>query len=215
LNIKGIAFKTEWIEYPDIEGFYKKHGIPFVNTKDDGSPYYALPIIYDKSTNKYIVDSFHIIAYLDDQYPDTLTLLPKESRALQAGFESATMSIVGGAASTILMPAVHSILNEPSQIFFFRTRGLKQTKPPQEMVEEHWKKLEEAFGVIDRWLKRNGESQKFIAGDAISYVDVALAARVMFIKRVLDVDGSNGWERIQGWHGGRWAGLVADFQQYE
>jgi glutathione S-transferase len=125
------------------------------------------------------------------------------------------MSLVGGAASTILMPAVHSILNEPSQIFFFRTRGPKETNPPREMVEDHWKKFEVEFRVIDGWLKRTGESQKFIAGDALSYVDIELAARVMFIKKVLDVDGSDRWKRVQGWHGEQWAKLVANFQQYE
>ena len=224
MNVKGLAFKTEWIEYPDIEAFYKERGISCVNTKPDGSPFCTLPVIHDGSTNKYIADSYRIVAYLDDQYPATLTLLPAGTHALQAAFDSATW-LANGAANAIIMPATHKILNEASQSYFYRTKGIEELRLSEEKIDEQWKMFEAGMGVIEGWLKNNGEGQEFIAGDAITYGDIALAARILWYKKVLDdrtLDRSNEssneskeWQRIQGWHGGRWAKLVADFKRYE
>ena len=219
LNVKGLTFKTEWIEYPDIEGFCKERGIPAVNTRPDGSPFYTLPMIHDQSTNKYIVDSYRIAEYLDDQYPDTPTLLPKGTRALQAAFVS-TVWAAGGPALNFIMPATHTILNEASQGYFYRNKGILALKLPEDKVDEQWKKFEAGMGVIDGWLQCNAEGQKFIAGDAITFADIALAAWVLWHKKVFNGNNqgrgeSKEWERIEGWHGGRWAKLVANFEQYE
>jgi len=225
LNVKGLAFKTEWIEYPNIEAFYKERGIPSVNTKPDGSPFYTLPVIHDESTGKYIVDSYEIVVYLDDQYPNTPTLLPKGTCALQIAFEEATQSACA-AMRRLIMPATYEILREESQSYFYRTKGIEELRLPEDKVDMQWKMFEAGLGVVDGWLKKNGEGQKFVAGHSISYADITLAARLLRVKKVFDgkkaLDGnshgsteSKEWELVQGWHGGRWARLVAEFKQYE
>jgi glutathione S-transferase len=225
LNIKGLTFKTGWIEAPDIKAFYEEHGIPCVNTRPDGSPYYTLPIIHDGSTNKFVADSYHIIAYLDDNYPNTPTLLPKGTHALQTAFEFAMRSAIAE-SNRIIMPASCEILNEASRSYFYRTRNIEGLKIPEDRMDEEWKRFEAGMGEIDKWFKKNGKEQKYVAGNTISYADIVLAARLLWIKkaydgkRVLDRDTqgrreSKEWEYIQGWHGGRWAKLVAEFQQYE
>ena len=217
LNIKGLAFKTEWIEYPDIQAFCKEHNIPNVDTKPDGSPHYTVPIIHDESTGKFIVDSSNIAAYLDEQYPHAPTFFPKGTHALQKAFQFAVGSATG-VLGRIVMPATHTILNEASQEYFYRTKGIDKLRIPEHELDDHWKKLEVEMGIIDDWLKRNGEGQKFIAGDSITYVDIHLTARLLWMKKVLDgkkAQGSNGWDIIKEWHGGRWARMVAEFEQYE
>jgi len=219
LNIKRLAFKTEWIEYPDIQAFYKQHNIPHVDTKPDGSPHYTLPVIHDGSTGKFIVDSFNIAAYLDEQYPHAPTFFPKGTRALQIAFQFAVGSVTG-ALGRIVMPATHTILNEASQGYFHRTKGIDELRIPEDELDDHWKQLEVEMGVIDDWLKMNGEEQKFITGDSIAYVDIHLTSRLLWMKKVLDgkTQGSkvsNGWDLIKEWHGGRWAAMVTEFEQYE
>jgi glutathione S-transferase len=210
--VKGLTFKTEWIEYPNIAAFYKEHGIQCVSERPDGSPLCTLPLIHDGSTNKYIVDSYQIAAYLDSQYPSTPTILPKGLNALQTAFEYAIF-LMAGAFAPITLPATHSILNEESQDYFYRTKGIEKVKLREDQMDEQWRKFEATLGVIDGWLKMNDDGQKFISGDSISYVAISLAARIMWMKKVLN--GNKGWERIREWHGGRWARLIAEFEQYE
>jgi len=110
------------------------------------------------------------------------------------------------------MPATHKILNEPSQVYFYHTRNLGSINLTQEEMKEQWKKFESGWGVIEGWLKMNEEGQKYMVGDKISFVDIVLASFLLWFKRCFDVDD---WKKIEGWHGGRWAKLLADFKQYE
>jgi hypothetical protein len=137
--------------------------------------------------------------------------LPKGTHALQKAFQFAVGSVTE-ALGRIIMPATHTILNEASQGYFHRTKGIDKLRLPEDKLDDHWKKLEIEMGIIDDWLKRNGEGQKFITGDSIAYVDIHLTSRLLWMKKVLE---SNGWDLIKEWDGGRWAGMVAEFEQYE
>ena len=86
-NYKGIPYRTEWVEVPDIEPLSKKLGINPTGQKKDGSPFYTLPAIYDPATGTAIADSFAIAEYLENTYPETPSVFPKESAALQKAFE--------------------------------------------------------------------------------------------------------------------------------
>lgn len=65
---KGIPYKTEWLEYPDIEGKLKELGISLTSIKQDGQPFYPLPAIFDPNTSTGIADSYSIARYLDKTY---------------------------------------------------------------------------------------------------------------------------------------------------
>lgn len=80
LNIKGLHYRTQWVELPDIADLLKSLGVP----PNPISPFpYSLPAIYDSRTKRTIMDSAEIAKYLDDQYPDIPAVLPKELRAYQ------------------------------------------------------------------------------------------------------------------------------------
>jgi glutathione S-transferase len=69
LNYKGIPYRTEGNEFPDIEPLSKKLGIEPTNHNPDGSALYTLPAIHDSSTGVYIADSTAIAEYLEKTYP--------------------------------------------------------------------------------------------------------------------------------------------------
>lgn len=62
----------------------KKIGARATDTEEDGTPYYCVPIIYDPNTDTVVSDSFDIAIYLEKQYPNTRTLIPKGTEVLQA-----------------------------------------------------------------------------------------------------------------------------------
>ena len=50
MNIKGLPYRTVWVEYPDIVAVLEKIGAPPAGKAPDGSPKYTLPAIYDPNT---------------------------------------------------------------------------------------------------------------------------------------------------------------------
>ena len=79
LNIKGLPYCTQWIEYPDIADHLKSFGVP--PTEPGTLTPYTLPAIYDPKTKRVVAESSKIAAYLDDEYLDTSAIMPKETRA--------------------------------------------------------------------------------------------------------------------------------------
>ncbi|KAI0786210.1 hypothetical protein C8Q75DRAFT_772768 [Abortiporus biennis] len=73
LNVKRLPYRTEWVEFPDIQALYTKLGILPKSKKMDGSPWYTVPIIHDPSTNTTISEVFLIVQYLDTHYPSSTT----------------------------------------------------------------------------------------------------------------------------------------------
>ena len=146
LNFKGIPYKTEWVEYPDIEPLCKKLGISPTYKKADGSDHYTLPAIYDPSTGTYIADSIRIAEYLEKTYPDTPQVFPHNTIALQAHFTLA----FGSNLSTLwnfIIPATYTKLNPRSQEYFRRTReksfgkAMEDITPNGRSSETNWERL--------------------------------------------------------------------------
>ncbi|KAF8994491.1 hypothetical protein BDQ17DRAFT_1401424 [Cyathus striatus] len=86
LNYKQLPYKTQWIEYPDIELFCKNKGIAPTGTKTDGSPFYTLPAIHDDTTGVFLADSIPIAQYLDETYPYTPVVIPIGTEVLMNAF---------------------------------------------------------------------------------------------------------------------------------
>ncbi|KAM5540998.1 hypothetical protein V8D89_005309 [Ganoderma adspersum] len=187
LNIKGIPYKTVWVEYPDIEPLCKQIGASAVEKRRDGSPLYTLPVIHDPNTGETIVDSAAIARYLDKIYPDTPQLIPPQVDALVAAFEDAFWSVFPGPIydfGYIICPAVYGMLREGSRPFFRRTRDRilgkpEEFEPGSEKRARHWAKVEESM------------HQKCCGKD------------------------SQEWADMRRWDGGRWGRFMEAFDRYE
>lgn len=214
LNIKGIPYKTEWTEYPDIAQVYQKHGLSPLYKKDDGSDLYTLPVIYDPSTGKAIPESTEIAKYLDKTYPDTPTLFPPGTHAFHATFRVA-LGRVHKAIWYIVCCAVCYRLNERSQIFYRRTREAEEGKKLEEIRgEKEWENIEAAYEALAGWLGNNGEGQDdYVMGEGICFADVHIVSGLMWAKTSLGED-SEEWARFCSWNNGKWKRLVDNFAKF-
>ncbi|KAJ7695989.1 hypothetical protein B0H17DRAFT_1131170 [Mycena rosella] len=216
LNFKDLAYKTTWVEYPDIESVCKEIGAEPSMIRKNGSPYYSLPVIHDPNTGAVVSDSARIADYLDATYPDTPVLTPAGThtlqKAFQAAFDSATNPVI-----PYIMPAVARILRPRSEEYFVRTREasfkqkLTEMEPTGEAHETAWKELQAGYGKISGWMK---EGDSFVMGNTISFADLLIAGELQWCMKGFGAE-SEKWKDMLTWHGGRWAKLIDDLKKYE
>jgi len=219
LNYKGLDYKTQWVDFPDIESECKKLGIEASGTRADGSPYYSLPAIYDSSTGTYVSESFKIALYLEKAYPNTPALFPHNTAALQAGFVSAFEDSLNPLWDFIL-PALVPVLTTRGEEYFRRTREKSYGKKLEDVVPQgaegvaQWKQFEQNLNKANGWYEKAGKSGGLVLGDTVSLVDTIVAGYLIFLKLVWG-EGSREWKDISSWNGGRWARVVSALGEYE
>ncbi|KAJ7164636.1 hypothetical protein C8R43DRAFT_987643 [Mycena crocata] len=216
LNYKGLAYKTVWVEYPDIADLCKEIGAKETMIRKDGSPYYSLPIIHDPNTGAIISDSFRIAEYLDATYADTPKVIPAGTHTLQktymVAYDKATEPLI-----RFVIPAVAGILRPRSEEFFVRTREasfgkkLQDVVPTGEASEKALKELEAGFDKVNGWMK---EGDPFVMGETVSFADFMLAGELHWCLKAFGEDSSM-WKDMMKWQGGRWAKLLNDLKKYE
>jgi len=218
LNYRGIPYKTEYFEYPDIESTCKKIGAPPTGKKADGTDFYTLPVIYDSTTNKAISDSFLISWYREQTYPDTPRLFPNpivssqtlSTKAAIALFEQSTTQNLVVPLLPILLPLYNTVLLPRSAAYFRRTREIyfgckmEEASPPgSQKRADDWKKVRAGLDQIaDLYEKSGGD---FFFGEVFSRADIFLIAFLLFIEVHADKED---WEAIANANGGRWGRLM-------
>ncbi|KAI0318189.1 hypothetical protein OF83DRAFT_1171318 [Amylostereum chailletii] len=220
LNIKGLPYKTVWVDFCDVEKEMKKIGAEPTYTHPDGSHLWTVPTIYDPSTDKVVSDSAIIAAYLDAQYPSTATLIPTPTAPLQAAF-------VDKVALQLMMALVPvNVLDTFAQLTprtqeWFRGKREKEVGMTLEAfagdAERREKAIAHVVGLLDdmsKWLEAGGENGPFLTGDKPSHADTAIAGLFTWTERV--GGGQNDvWKAIMGAHGGRWERFMKAFGQWE
>ncbi|KAF9484206.1 hypothetical protein BDN70DRAFT_798310 [Pholiota conissans] len=216
LNLKGIAHKTEWVEFPDIEKRHKELGIPHSSLKPDGTPNYTVPAIHDPSTGVYLSESTDIAEYLEKTYPNT-PIFPHETLGLQWSFVDLFRSTALSALWQFVVPATYQQMNRASDAYFRLTREkmfgkkLEELAPKGDLGVSEWARFKNDLGKVDVWYsKTNGP---YLLGDTISWADIVIAAYLTWFKVVFGKD-SQEWKDISSWHGGRWGRLVDNLRKY-
>jgi glutathione S-transferase len=218
LNYKGIPYRTEWVEFPDVEPHSKKLGIEPTGQKADGSPYFTLPAIHDPSTGVYIADSMAITEYLEKTYPNTPSVFPNETIGLQKAFE-ATFKQSLGAVWPFILPAVGLRLNPASEEYFRRTREILFGKKLEDVVPtgnartEEWGKFEKGLASIYPYLAMTDKKGPYLLGDTISWGDLVLFSFLYWFKLVWG-ENSKEWKDIASWNGGRWEAHIDALKKY-
>ncbi|KAH9480850.1 hypothetical protein JR316_0007452 [Psilocybe cubensis] len=218
LNLKGLKYKSQYVEFPEIAPLYKKLGVPAPDTNSDGSPHYTLPMIYDPSTNKYIPDSTDIAIYLDKQYPDLPRIFPPGTERLQMQFSNAAMSSIP-AAGNLLTWRVFARLNPISQEYYRRVRETVWRVKLEQMIPDDQNTtgmatLKKVMGKIDALYVRNGAKGPFVLGETPSWADITISAMLVILKVSWGED-SDYWKQVISWNDGRWERFFAEMKKYE
>ncbi|KAI6133672.1 hypothetical protein EV401DRAFT_1912660 [Pisolithus croceorrhizus] len=178
----------------------------------DGRDAYTLPVLNDPNTGALITDSWEIAEYLEKTYPKK-PIFSNKSKGLIRAFDAVLINLLRPVSKFPILRA-SEILSERSAEYYITAReeGLKEKlsefSPEGPKREEHWVNLEQIFSTSREWYDK--EEGKWLMGDTFSYADIITAAGLFWLKSVLHGDE---WEKIAGWHDGRWARLLADVEK--
>ncbi|KZV83046.1 hypothetical protein EXIGLDRAFT_843275 [Exidia glandulosa HHB12029] len=232
LNYKRLPYRTEYISYPDIKPRMQALGaVPGYNDPAHGGDVYTLPAITVRESEdktETIVDSLKIAYYLDAQYPNTPRLIPPGTRALQLIFLRWFSQNIQTHVADLACMSCPQALDSRGAAYFLRTRTQWYNQPLEEWVPddkraEEWMKVRKGFGMlammydqakIDKGLDEDDEETVWIMGDDPTFADFAVAACLLWIKKLVTDRPGEGWEAVSQWAGGRWARFLDKCEPY-
>ncbi|KAI0058411.1 hypothetical protein BV25DRAFT_1830058 [Artomyces pyxidatus] len=214
LHIKGLAYKTIWVEYPDIAPTLKGLDADPTGTRD-GAPLYTLPVIHDPTTGALVSDSLQIALYLDAQYPDTPQLLKAPTRALQIAFlHTFVLPRLREPPVPLVINSSANQLSPSSEEWFRRSRVAMFGRPLEEIAREPGerevllKRLIDAMLDLGSW---KGDSP-FLGGEEVNYADVMVAGMLQWLRRVGD---KAEWEKVRDAIASQWAVFMETFAKWD
>ncbi|KIK96338.1 hypothetical protein PAXRUDRAFT_32446 [Paxillus rubicundulus Ve08.2h10] len=211
LSYKNLPFETVWVEFPDIATKMKEIGAS-PNKGPDGSDLYTVPVLSDPNTGALITDSWVIVEYLDQTYPEK-SVFPHSSSGLIDAFDAAFSGAWQPALKFVFLRA-SQILDEPSAQYFIRTKQeffrekIDEFSPEGPKRNAHWADIEKCFDTTKTWYDRS--SGKWLMGDTFSYADILVACSLLCLKRIFREEE---WKRVFSWHDGKWEKLLADVEK--
>ena len=208
LNYKGLAYRTEWVEYPDIAPLLSRYNVP--PNPPPETPH-TLPVIYDPRTRSFVTDSTDIALYLDRTYPDTPPLMPEPLHALQAAFGFALRASVHQALRPLMMFPAMNRLHPRGHAFFRETRELsfgckmEEICPPEKQAAQ-WACVEKAFGQLTSWFEAAGDGRLLLLSadeGRICHADTQILGLLKWVQAIFGPD-SEEWRRLETFDDGRW-----------
>lgn len=220
MNFKGLPYKTEWIDRIDIEPRSIELGIAPTGKKPDGSPFYTLPAIHDSKTGKYVSDSWNIALYLDETYPDTPTVIPKDTVSLQLAFtDSYPDTGIRAALNPFVIPRLGAHITPRGSEDFVESverrfgKKLQDIVPQGEAAVAQWTKYKDCLAKVDSWYAASA-STFLLGGSMPTWADFVVVAYFMWVRVALGEE-SEQWKDVTSWHEGRWKRLVDSLRRYE
>ncbi|KAF2233519.1 putative glutathione S-transferase [Viridothelium virens] len=181
LNYKGINYKTEWLEYPEVAPKFKSLGLE-PNPQDVNPTPYSIPTVIFHSDNKAIMDSKAIAEEIEKRYPTpTLPIDTPTREKLGENFKVVAGSLVPELVARV--PRV--LLNPTSREYFERTRAERFGMPLEEYEkkeggEQAWDKAEKGLEAIAGMLKEKGGP--FLDGSQVSFADFQVVGLLRFME---------------------------------
>lgn len=210
LNFKGVHYRTEWVDLPDVTAVRKKLGAEPNRVHMDGSAFYTLPVIQNTSTGEVVGDSFDIALYLDKICPEGPTLIPDATIGLQAAFNVQVDAIF--TQHTFL--ALHGMPLNPATAELSKAEfGRRAGKDWDDLTVrgEERRKMLESFkaalgGLAKSYRQKDGV---FLNGDRPSYADLIVGGWLQFFQASMKE-----WEELESWHDGLWKELHLALRKY-
>ncbi|KAH7363320.1 hypothetical protein B0T11DRAFT_92724 [Plectosphaerella cucumerina] len=199
LNFKGIDYKTQWVEYPDIEPLLKSFGLP--PQPDEPRPW-TLPTARFPQDGSYVMESRAIADEIEKRYPaPEWPSLRLDDPAVERA--KAHLRPTAGALMPVILPQVpRVILSEYSAEYFWRTRAEAFGMPLVEWAakeggedgEKAWERSRAGFAEVAEALRET--EGPFYLGETVSYADFIFVGFLHFLKRAV---GEKDFERLKEW----------------
>ncbi|KAK4184336.1 hypothetical protein QBC35DRAFT_506174 [Podospora australis] len=179
LNFKGLPYKTEWVEYPNLRPRLEPNITPPPADDPYTSPTIQLP------SGEYIMDSWAIADYIEASYPSPPLHLKSEYLTRLRTILTDLMTPL----RAVFVPLVPKrILTEESIPYFVRTRtedldGIDlEIWAKEKGGDSAWQQAEPHFKQVTAMLKEN--EGRYFMGETVSYVDFVWAANLLFFRRI-------------------------------
>lgn len=175
LNYKGIDYKTEWIEYPDLASTFKSFGLPPNDPSGPGffMPYTAPAIRFEDG--KVMMDSWQQ-AHGNWMILDLLSNDPNATIEIERRYPSPSLhlddpivvkvrdelpSITGPLTPEIIPKVSRNLLNKPSYDYYERTRNVRFGMPLRQFEQEKggeqvWEAVKQPAKEFADLLNKNG-----------------------------------------------------------
>ena len=186
--------------------------------KYDGSDRdkYTVPAIQNNSTGEVISDSQAIVAYLDEEYPDTPKLIPDGcSTAISLLLQ--TFGEVFAAIRNVSIPATMGILNEGSVDFFRQTREesfgkkFEDIAPVGEKYNEAWEAMRQGLAKLAALYDRNAPGSLLYFGETFTFADACVISVLVYLRIVIGAETSE-WKSVEECCEGRWKKLLDEYE---
>ncbi|KAF2447486.1 hypothetical protein P171DRAFT_470751 [Karstenula rhodostoma CBS 690.94] len=179
LNMKGVDYKTEFVEYPDLVPTLKALGLPPNDPNEPGYfvDYTSPAIRYADGT--FSMESWHIVHALEKQYP-TPSLHLDDSIVEKVR----NLAVVGPIVQNLMPKVPKNLLSDVSAEYFYLTRESMFGKPLQqveaEAKDENWEDMKPVAKEIGDLLREKGGP--FFLGETVSYADVCFVTYLKFME---------------------------------
>lgn len=220
LNIKGLTYRTIWVEFPDIEAVAKQINAKALYERD-GAPLYTLPMLFDHTTSTAITDSWNIVRYLDERYPATHVVIPRGMTVLQKTFQAVVEAKLQIGIFLYTVMQTSSQMNPRSREWYRRTREAELSRTLEEVApvgsqerEILWKSILDVFSQVSLWMKENEKGTAFVCGKEPTFADFVIGSHLTWVKRVLGPQ-SKEYQELMVANGGIWASLVDGLARWE
>ncbi|KAJ3518907.1 hypothetical protein NMY22_g13444 [Coprinellus aureogranulatus] len=230
LNIKGLEHKTEWLNFAKIDQQLKELNVPPSKIQPDGTPFYSVPAIYDPSTNTTISDSYRILKYLDETYPDTPQLCSHPDALtddlIKPIFEPdwfLPISLMFHGIWGLVVPNIVNLASDEASGEKYRQKFLLRTGMTVDSVQDPGKKREllekgrqnftEVNAALEEIRKEYGGEGPWLLGKDIKLPDLAIAGSLAWIASIMGED-SDLWRDIREWDDGKWAQFWDSMKPY-
>ncbi|KIY47738.1 hypothetical protein FISHEDRAFT_65988 [Fistulina hepatica ATCC 64428] len=215
LNFKRLRYRTEWVEFPDIEQKLTSIGAPPSGVRPDGRPIFTLPVLVDHVRNPHapvkISHADKIAEYLESAYP-ARSIFPEGSRALQFIFVHHIERTFARPLLTLMVPISHQQLPPRSQSHF-PVSGGDGAAAPAVRSPATWADVKGQFDFLASMLDKNAADGDgvVVMGRELSYADFVLCAMLLWIEKLSPNDV---WQQVRMWNEGRWWRLWDRCGQY-
>ncbi|KAJ5082396.1 hypothetical protein N7532_011439 [Penicillium argentinense] len=177
-NFKGIDYRTEWLEYPDIKPELEKHLPPNMSGFA-----YTIPAVICPD-GKYLMDSGKIAEYIETEHPQPS--LHMDSDYLQQ-VQNLWGRYMGAIKPIFLNQVPKRILNDASLDYWYKTRHEFCGMPVEELEktqggEKAWNQAEPVLREVTALLKQN--EGPYLLGSTVSYADLVWASVLLFSERI-------------------------------